>query len=50
MTPDKCDRCQQPTPDGNGTHYKGERYCLDCVEVVAFWETIEHDEESEVYK
>ena len=48
MTPDKCDRCGQDTPDGNGTHYKGERYCLDCVEVVAFWETIEHDEESEV--
>lgn len=36
-----CDRCGQDTPDGNGTHYKGERYCPDCVEVVAFWETID---------
>jgi hypothetical protein len=35
---------QQATPDGDGTHYKGERYCPDCAEVVTFWETIEHDE------
>jgi uncharacterized Zn finger protein (UPF0148 family) len=44
VTPDKCDRCGQPTPDGDGTHYKGERYCPDCAEVVTFWQTIEHDE------
>jgi len=45
----RCDRCGQDTPEGDGKHYKGERFCPDCAEVVAFWETIEHDE-SEVCK
>ena len=48
MTVTTCDRCQQPTPDGDGIHHNGERYCVDCAEVVAFWQTIEHDDESEV--
>ena len=39
-----CDRCQQPTPDGDGIHYKGERFGADCAEVGAFWQTIEHDD------
>lgn len=39
-----CDRCEQHTPDGDGIHYKGERFCVDCAEVVAFWQTIEHDD------
>ena len=44
MTSDKCDRCGQVTPDGDGTHYKGERYCPDCAEIELFWQTIETDE------
>lgn len=40
----RCDRCGQDTPEGDGKHYKGDRFCPDCAEVVAFWETIEHDE------
>jgi len=36
-----CDRCEQHTPDGDGIHYKGERFCADCAEVVAFWQTID---------
>jgi formylmethanofuran dehydrogenase subunit E len=43
-----CDRCGQDTPEGDGKHYNGDRFCPDCAEVVAFWETIEHDDESEV--
>ena len=43
----RCDRCGQDTPDGDGKHYKGDRFCPDCAEVVAFWETIEHDESVE---
>jgi len=43
-----CDRCGEHTPDGDGIHYKGERYCPDCAEIECFWETIEHDNESEV--
>lgn len=43
-----CDRCGEHTPDGDGLHYKGERYCCDCAEIVAFWETIEHEDENEV--
>lgn len=42
-----CDRCRQAFPDGDGLHYKGDRYCCDCAEIVAFWETIEHEDESE---
>ena len=37
----RCDRCEQVTPDGDGIHYKGDRYCADCAEVVAFWQTID---------
>lgn len=39
-----CDRCGRHTPDGDGTTYKGERYCPDCAEVELFWQTIEHDD------
>ena len=39
-----CDRCGEHTPDGEGRYHNDDRLCCDCAEVVAFWETIEHDE------
>jgi formylmethanofuran dehydrogenase subunit E len=43
-----CDRCGEHTPDGEGTHYKGERYCPSCAEIELFWETIETVKDDEV--
>lgn len=40
-----CDRCGEHTPDGEGRYYEDDRLCADCAEVVAFWQTIEHDDE-----
>lgn len=37
----KCDRCGEHTPDGDGIYYKGERYCPNCAEIEAFWETVD---------
>ena len=39
----KCDRCGEHTPDGEGRHYEGNRYCPGCAEIELFWETIEAD-------
>ena len=38
-----CDRCGEHTPDGDGRYHNDNRLCCDCAEVVAFWETIEHN-------
>lgn len=43
-----CDSCAEHTPDGDGLYYNGQRLCPDCAEVIAFWETIEADDDSEV--